>query len=85
MEKCSSLFGPFVSYNEKSFSTLTSGANYKKYLFFITYEWPNKLDSLSVASLSSFKLSLMFANRAKAYPSEEHFSCSSLGKAFGLT
>ncbi len=83
MEKRCSLFGPFVSYNEKSFTALTSGANYKKYLFFVTYEWPNKLEYLSVAK--SFKLSLLFANRAKAYPSEEHFSCSSLGKAFSLT
>jgi hypothetical protein len=65
-EKYSSLFGLFISYEEKSFVTATPRPNVKK-LFTYVKDACNKLGCLL------FKPSPMFASKAEAYPFGAHF------------
>ncbi len=49
----------------------------------VIYEFCNKPECLSPGKL--FRLSLMFAGKLRAYPSEAPFKCSTLGQAPGIT
>ncbi len=55
------------------------GANVIKLFCLLFADFRNKLECLL------FKSSLSFAGKARTYPSEAHFRCSTLGQAPGLT
>jgi hypothetical protein len=81
-KKSSSLFGLFVI-EEKSFVRLTPGVNVIKLFTSSLMMRPNKLEHLSVETLSS--QALEFEGKARANPVGAPFRCFLHGKVPGVT